>query len=322
MKFAVKAAAVAVGMLTAVLATGYGAYAASAATVGAVGAPASNPPQVTVRTCAAYGVRAIEHHITVIRKPAQCRGLSQAEVNQAVATAVLRVAGSAPKAVRRRREAEAARYLDHLVTALPPGVSAVPAESPAPAGGRDLAMSIAALIAWLVAASSGGYVLGSWMGRGGTLRRGADSGDADGASVGAPPIVIIGHFGLALSGLVVWVAYLVTGWSALAWTAVVVLLPVAGLGMATLFVGLPGRGPAAPAAAAASAGITDAGGVGGAGSIRADPGGTPATLVGTRGTGTVSVQTRLSPLIVAGHGALAVTTIVLVLLAALGAAAH
>jgi hypothetical protein len=333
-KFAVKAAAVAVGMLTAVLTAGCGAYAASAATVGAAGAPASNPPQVTVRTCAAYGVRAIEHHITVTRRPAQCRGLSQAEVNQAVATAVLRVAGSAPKAVRRRREAEAARYLDHLVTALPPGVSAVPAESPASAGGRDLAMSIAALIAWLVAASSGGYVLGSWMARGGTLRRGADSdggsgrggsGDADGASVGSPPIVIIGHFGLALSGLVVWVAYLVTGWSALAWAAVVVLLPVAGLGMATLFVGLPGRGPAAPAAAAASAASTastGAGGVGGAGSIRADPGGTPATLVGTRGTGTVSVRTRLSPLIVAGHGALAVTTIVLVLLAALGAAAH
>jgi hypothetical protein len=326
-KFAFKAAAVAVGVLTPVLAAGGGAYAASAATAGAAGAPASNPPQVTVRTCAAYGVRAIEHHITVTRRPAQCRGLSQAEVNQAVGTAVLRVAGSAPKAIRRRREAEAARYLDHLVTALPPGVSAVPAESSTSASGRDLAMSIAALIAWLVAASSGGYVLGSWIARGGTLRRGADSGhegsgDAGGASVGAPPIVIIGHFGLALSGLVVWVAYLVTGWSALAWAAVVVLLPVAGLGMATLFVGLPGRSPAAPVAAASSAGSTGAGGAGGAGSIRADPGGTPATLVGTRGTGTMPVRARLSPLIVAGHGALAVTTIVLVLLAALGAAAH
>lgn len=311
MKFATKTAAVAAGMLTAALATVGGAYAASAATVGSAGARAGHP-QVTVGTCTAFGIRAIEHHITVTRRPAQCRGLSQAEVNQAVATAVLRVGGSAPKAVRRRREAEAARYLDHLVTALPPGVSSVPDQSSASASGRDLPMSIAALIAWLVAAGAGGYVLYSWMSHGSRLRRGAGSSGAD--SVGVPPIVIIGHFSLALSGLAVWVAYLVTGWSALAWAAVVVLLPVAGLGMATLFVGLPGRrsGPVAETGSAEGAA-----GAGSAGTSAAQ-----VTLVGARGTGTVSVRARLSPLIVFGHGALAVTTMVLVLLAALGAAAH
>jgi hypothetical protein len=311
-KFAAKTAAVAVGMLTVGLGAGCGGYAASAATVGPVGARAGHSAEVTERTCTAFGIRAIEHHITVTRRPAQCRGLSQAQVNQAVATAVLRVAGSGPKAVRRRREAEAARYLDHLVTALPPGISSVPGQSSASAGGRDLPMSIAALVAWLVAATSGGYVLKSWMAHGGTLRRGVASSGAD--SVGVPPIVIIGHFCMALSGLVVWVAYLITGWSALAWAAVAVLLPVAGLGMSTLFVGLPGRRAEAVAATGGAEGGT---GAGSAGTSAAQ-----ATLVGARETGTVSVQARLSPLIVFGHGALAVTTMALVLLAALGAAAH
>jgi hypothetical protein len=315
-KFATKTAAVAAGMLTAALAAGCGGYAASAAsaaTVGAVGARAGHPAQVTERTCTAFGIRAIEHHILVTRRPAQCRGLSQAEVNQAVATAVLRVAGSAPKAVRRRREAEAARYLDHLVTALPPGVSSVPGQSPGSASGRDLPMSIAALIAWLVAASSGGYVLKSWLAHGGSLRRGVASSGAD--SAGVPPVVIIGHFSLALSGLAAWVAYLITGWSALAWAAVVVLLPVAGLGMSTLFVGLPGLRRAGPVAATGGA-------EGGTGAGNAGTSAAQATLVGARETGMVSVRARLSPLIVFGHGALAVTTMALVLLAALGAAAH
>jgi hypothetical protein len=297
-KFATKTAAVAAGMFAVTLATGCGAYAATA----------GRTPQITVRTCAAFGVRAIEHHITVTRRPAQCRGLSQAEVNQAVATAVRRVAGSAPKAVRRRREGEEARYLEDLVTALPPGVSSVPGQSSASASGRDLPMSIAALIAWLVAAGSGGYVLKSWMAHGGTLR---DAGSPGAENAGVPPIVIIGHFSLALSGLAVWVAYLITGWSALAWTAVLVLLPVAGLGMSTLFVGFPGR----------RVGLVAATGTGTEGGADAGSAGTT-TLVGGRDTGTVSVRARLSPLIVFGHGALAVTTMALVLLAALGAAAH
>ena len=82
--------------------------------------------QHTVQGCAAYGVHAIEHHITVTWKPAPCQGLSKAEVNQAVAMAVVRAAGDAPKAIRRRREGEAAPYLDHLVSTLPPVASSLP----------------------------------------------------------------------------------------------------------------------------------------------------------------------------------------------------
>jgi manganese efflux pump family protein len=181
-------------------------------------------------------------------------------------------------------------------------------------------MSVAALFAWLVTAGSGAYVLGSWLTRGGSLRR-----RAGGTSTGSPPMVIFGHFGLALSGLVIWVVYLVTGWAALAWTAVGVLLPVAGLGMATLAVGLPGyRTPAVTRRnATAAAGHNAAVAVGSDDSAAdADDTGTDGALtVGTH-TRTVAVRARLSPLVVAGHGMLAVTTILLVLLAALGAAAN
>ena len=251
------------------------------------GVPSGGAPKHTVQGCAAYGLHAIEHHITVTWKPVPCQGLSKAEVNQAVALAVVRAAGDARKAIRRKREGEAAPYLDHLVSALPPVAGAPPtgAQSSSANRGRDLPMGIAALIAWLVAAGSGAYVLGSWIARGGTLRR-----PARGAGIGSPPALLFGHFGLALSGLVFWVAYLATGWAALAWVAVAVLLPVAGLGMATLVNGLPAR--------------------------RA------ATRQPSTGTGTVAARVRLAPLVVAAHGALAVATMILVLLAALGGVAN
>jgi hypothetical protein len=360
-KLAIKAAAAAGGMIVALSVAGCGAQAAAAAVGAAAGG--AGAPGASVGACVAYGAHAIEHHITVTWTPAPCQGLSKTEVNRAVAMAVVRVAGAMPKAVRRKREAEAARYLQHLVTALPSGTSSLPTSSRSSAsrGGKDLAMGIAALFAWLVTAGSGAYVLGSWIARGGSLRR------RDGStSTGSPPTVVFGHFGLALSGLVIWVVYLVTGWAALAWAAVGVLLPVAGLGMATLAIGLPGyrtptvtghsaaavAGYSAAAAAAGDHSAADADDTGKTGALTLDAsvagtltvdtstGGGQATrigagaqtisrgkdvsqptIVGTR-AGAVSVRARLSPLVVAGHGLLAVTTMLLVVLAALGAAAR
>jgi hypothetical protein len=103
-----------------------------------------------------------------------------------------------------------------------------------------------------------------------------------------------------------------------------VLLPVAGLGMATLAIGLPGRRDATPgddAGAELGAGDTPAT----ASDIHIAGGTSGSTRTATVGAGTgdsaaVSVRARLSPLVVAVHGALAVTTIILVLLAALGGA--
>jgi hypothetical protein len=124
-------------------------------------------------------------------------------------------------------------------------------------------------------------------------------------------VVLIGHFGLALGGLLLWLIYLLTGWSVLAWAAAGVLLPVAGLGMATLVVGLPGRSPApADRRAPVLAGRALAPGPGGA---QADDAGRQQPRAATG---------RLPALAVAGHGLLAITTMLLVILAALGTAAR
>jgi len=184
-------------------------------------------------------------------------------------------------------------------------------------------MDTAALIAWLVTAGSGAYVLGNWISHGGSLRRRT-------AGTGSPPAVIIGHFSLALAGLVIWVVYMVAGWAALAWTAVGVLLPVAGLGMAALAIGLPGLpslpglpGRPVPAATgsavagSASASTTSLGGTVTGSAVTGSA--TTGTTAGAGGPGrAASGQRRLSPLIIVGHGVVAVTTMLLVLLAALG----
>jgi ABC-type Na+ efflux pump permease subunit len=43
------------------------------------------------------------------------------------------------------------------------------------------------------------------------------------------------HFGLALTGLLIWISYLITGLAGLAWTACGLLLAVASLGMTLVF---------------------------------------------------------------------------------------
>jgi hypothetical protein len=312
-KLATRTVAIAGGLLTALLAAGCAAHAPSGPSPGA---PAGGTAGATAQGCTDYGVYAIEHHITVTATPAPCRGLSKAEVSHAAAVAILRVAGGKRKALWRKRAAEVAPFLAHLITAPPPAAASLPAAvgwsaaSAPPArrlGGRNLAMDVAALIAWLVTAGSGAYVLGSWLSGGGSLRHRAGAAD----STGSPPSVVIGHFGLALTGLVLWAIYLAVGWAPLAWAAVSILLPVAGLGMAALTVGLPGR--ASPATAA---------GMGAA--AMAGSGGTPAPGSGRTAVLSVrspSVRAQLSPLVVFGHGLLAVTTMLLVLLAALGTAA-
>lgn len=315
MKHGIRTAALAGGMLVALFAAG-------------CGAPSGGAPKHTVQGCAAYGLHAIRHHVTVTWKPAPCQGLSKAEVNKAVSLAVVRAAGDARKAIRRKREGAAAPYLAHLVSNLPPGASASASGARSAAtSGRDLPMGIAALIAWLVTAGSGAYVLGSWIAGGGTLRR-----RARGAGTGSPPALLLGHFGLALCGLAVWAVYLVTGWAALAWAAVGVLLPVAGLGMATLVNGLPGRRTATSQGQSSGTGSVGSDTVAGdaAGNQVAGAGTSGSTRTATIGAsspgradaGAVPVRARLSPLVVAVHGALAVTTIILVLLAALGGAAN
>ena len=80
-------------------------------------------------------------------------------------------------------------------------------------------MNVAALIAWLVTALGGFYLLSKWLARGGV--RGPSR---------FPVPVIFGHFLLAAAGLIVWIVFLLAHTRALAWTAFVILVPVALLG--------------------------------------------------------------------------------------------
>ena len=99
-------------------------------------------------------------------------------------------------------------------------------------------MRFATLISWLVTASLGGYMLHTWLARGGLRRERARAG-------GLPPPLIFGHAGLAISGLLVWAAFVASGTRALAWTAVGALMVVIGLGLCTvtLWTPYPARRP-------------------------------------------------------------------------------
>ena len=99
-------------------------------------------------------------------------------------------------------------------------------------------MRFATFISWLLTASLGGFMLRTWLVRGGLRRERARTG-------GLPPQLIFGHAGLALSGLVVWTAYLASGARALAWTAVGMLMLTVGLGLCTvtLWTPYPARKP-------------------------------------------------------------------------------
>jgi hypothetical protein len=101
-----------------------------------------------------------------------------------------------------------------------------------------MVMRFATLISWLVTASIGAFMLRSWLARGGLRRERARAG-------GLPPQLIFGHAGLALTGLLIWSVYVATGAKAAAWTAVVVMMVVIGLGLSTvtLWTPYPARKP-------------------------------------------------------------------------------
>ena len=99
-------------------------------------------------------------------------------------------------------------------------------------------MRFATLISWLVTASLGGFMLHTWLARGGLRRERAKAG-------GLPPPLIFGHASLALSGLLIWAAFVASGTRALAWTAVAFLMVTVGLGLCTvtLWTPYPARRP-------------------------------------------------------------------------------
>ena len=104
--------------------------------------------------------------------------------------------------------------------------------SVAPAIWPTRPLGIAALTTWLIDAISGAYLLGTWIVRGG-MRQQLTTGDR------LAPRVVFTHFGIATTGLLVWISYLTTRWLPLAWLAVGLLMLVIGLGISTVTLWTP-----------------------------------------------------------------------------------
>lgn len=136
-------------------------------------------------------------------------------------------------------------------------------------------MEWAALITWVATAGLGFVMLAMWLSRGG-MKQGT----------GIRPYLILSHFLLAATGLVIWIAYLAADNDTLAWIAFVILAVVAILGWTMFAIWYQRRQSR------------------GTGAETVDPG-TPA-------------EQHFPVSVVALHGVLAVTTVVLVLLTALG----
>ena len=96
--------------------------------------------------------------------------------------------------------------------------------------GRPLA--IAALIAWVLTASIGVYMLHTWVARGGLRRQRA-------TGVGVPPAVVFGHASAALTGLAIWISFLKVSWDPLAWLGVALVAAAIALGVCTVTLWTP-----------------------------------------------------------------------------------
>jgi manganese efflux pump family protein len=140
-------------------------------------------------------------------------------------------------------------------------------------------MEWAALIAWIATAGGGFVLLAIWLSRGG-MQQGREAGTK------IRPPLILSHFGLAATGLVIWIIYLASDSDALAWIAFVLLAVVAVLGW-TMFAMWWQRRQREPVTGAAAGGERPA-------------------------------EQHFPVPIVALHGLLAVTTVVLVFLTAIG----
>lgn len=148
-------------------------------------------------------------------------------------------------------------------------------------------MAFAALITWFAAVLLGLYMLAVWLIENDVTDRAA-------APSRLPVVIIFTHLFLAAAGLAMWVVYLVLERKIFAWTAIGILGGIAALGATMFLRWIPVyRGPARSASQAQP------------------PGGAAA----------IPAEGNFPVVVVTAHGLLAVTTLVLALLAALNTAA-
>jgi hypothetical protein len=84
-------------------------------------------------------------------------------------------------------------------------------------------MANVALVTWLVTAGVGFFMLVRWLSRGGLRRSGTPT-------THFPPARVFTHLALAVAGLAVWIGYLMTGMGLLVWIAFADLVLIALLG--------------------------------------------------------------------------------------------
>jgi len=268
----------------------------TAALIAGCGA-ASTTKHATTQSCFAYGVHALRRHETVTSVPPACAGLSREQVNAAVGRALRDVVGPLAKAPFRKRALAESRYLAGLVRSVPTARQRAHRTASAPAATSSLPANLAALASWVVTAAAGLYLLTGWLTR-------TRSGRPRIRAGGPPPAVIGAHASLGLGGLAIWIAYMATAEPALGWIAVGTTFLLAGLGMATLLTA-----------------TTDA--------VEAGTATTSTTTTSTANASTATISTatasrrkraaRPPVLVIALHGVLATITILLVLLAVIGA---
>lgn len=145
-------------------------------------------------------------------------------------------------------------------------------------------MDIVALCLWVLTALAGLTILGAWIAAGGVRR----ASRAPGRHRRLPPALVFGHLLLAAGGLAVWALYLALQQAGLAWAALGTLLVVATLGLIMFARWVPSYRSRVTL------------GVAPGGAHRAPP------------------EQNLPVAVVLGHGVLAVSTVVLVLLVAIG----
>jgi hypothetical protein len=186
-------------------------------------------PRPSVASCTQFAIAAIRNHVTVTTRPAACRGLTPAQIDAAASTA-LRSAddGVRNKALKRQRIVAASQFIEHMFVTVPAQRSEPQASAPAAGGVSRTTWSLAALCAWLVTVALGLSMMARWV-----LR--SRPRHAPGSRFLRPPALNLAHLGLAGAGLLIWIAYLATGLTGLAWTATALLTLVFGLGMTLVF---------------------------------------------------------------------------------------
>jgi hypothetical protein len=168
-------------------------------------------------------------------------------------------------------------------------------------------MAIAAMIAWVLTASIGVYMLRTWVTRGGLRRQRA-------TGVGVPPAVVFGHASVALTGLLIWLGFVRTRSDLLAWLGVTVVACAIALGVCTVTLWTPYPVVVPPAAAPAAA-------------PKATPAAEPGTvtdemiaeLLADPFPGSRRPRLKLAGLVPVAHGFGALTTFMLAVLAAISA---